>query len=261
MLQNDGNTKIFKEGDLISIMQDRKRLFSFIRQALVFLAVGFLALYFRTYSFHGGPSLAFRSSESIARQIVDQGMKDQVRSALAKDLPQLSAPEKARLASLQIKRLKQTDQTAYENAVKSATLGIERLRYERISRSRYLLEADPYHYYYQTERLLETGRIADLNKAGKSLQPLMRAPHGHWEVWSLHPYVGLLGYRLLRNFAPKITLMQAVSYVPLFLTLLALLAYQGFGRVLRLPLLASAAGLLTIALSPIFIQRLSLIHI
>ena len=221
-------------------MQDRKRLFFFISQSLVFLAVGFLAVYFRTYSLHGGAFLAFRSSESMAHEIVDQGMKDQVWRALAKDLPQLSDPEKARLAGLQIKRLKQTEQASYESAVKKVMLNIDRARCERSLGTRYLLEADPYHYLYQTERLLETGRISDFNKAGKSLQPLMRAPHGHWEAWSLHPYVGLLGYWLLQRLDPKITLTQAVSYVPLFLTLMILLAYGGLGRVLKLPWAASA---------------------
>lgn len=258
MLQNIKNTKIFKEGDLLPIMQDRKHLFIFLKGALVFLAVGFLAIFFRTYSLHGGSLLPLRSSESIAREIVERGMRDQVGNALVKDLPQLSGSEKNRLADLQVKRLKQTEQASYENAVRAAAKDIDRVRYERSLGSRYLLEADPYHYFYQTERLLETGRISDINRGGKSLQLLMRAPHGHWEVWSLHPYVGLLGYRLLSWFNPKITLMQAVSYVPLFLTLLILFAYGGFGKVLKLPWMASVIGMLTIVLSPIFIQRSAL---
>lgn len=258
MLHNIGKIKIFKEDGLIAIMQDRKRLFLFFRQTLLFLVVGFLAVYFRTYSLHGGPSLSFRSSESIAREMVDRGMKDQVWSTLTKGLPQLSDSERARLADLQIKRLKQVERTSYEDAIRKAMLSFDRARRERSSGARYLLEADPYHYLYQTERLVETGRISDSIKAGKSLQPLMRAPHGHWEVLSLHPYVGLLGYRLLQGLDPKITLTKAVSYVPLFLTLLALLAFGGLGRVLKLPFAASVFGLLTIALSPIFIQRSAL---
>ena len=258
MLRNIGNAKIFKEGDLISTMQDQKRIISFIRQALIFLAVGFLAVYFRTYALHGGVVQAFRSSESLGREAVDQGIKEQVTRTLARDLPQLSDSERARLAGLQIKRLKQTEKASYDDAVKNATRSIDKVRYERSLGSRYLLEADPYHYFYQTERLLETGRISDRYKAGKYLQPLMRAPYGHWEVWSLHPYVGLLEYRLIHLFDAKTTLIQAVGYTPLFLTLLVLLAYGWFGRVLKLPLAASTAGMLTIALSPIFIQRSAL---
>jgi dolichyl-phosphooligosaccharide-protein glycotransferase len=257
MLQNIRNIKILKEGDFISIMQDRKRLFVFISKALIFLVVGFLAIYARTYSLHGGPFWAFRSSESMAREIVDQGVKEQVWSSF-KDLPHISSREKVRLADLQIRRLKQAEQGPYESAVKNATKAIDHARSQRVSGARYLLEADPYHYLYQTERLLETGRISDFSKAGKTLQTLMRAPHGHWEVWSLHPYVGLLGYRMLHLIDPEISLTQAVSFVPLFLTLLVLLGYGGFGRVLKLPWAASVAGMMTLALSPIFIQRSAL---
>lgn len=240
------------------MLPDPERLSALITKALIFLAVGFLAVYFRTYALHGGIDQMLRSPGSLGRAVVDQGIRDQLRNSLEKVFPKLDAREKARLADLQLTRLKRTEQASYENTVKKAVQEIDRTRYKRFSTTRYLLEADPYHYLYQTERLLETGRISVLSKDGKYLQPLMRAPHGHWEVWSLHPYVGAFTYRLLRLFDGKITVTRAVSYVPLFLCLMVLLAYAGLSRILGFPWIASIAGMLTLVLSPIFIQRSAL---
>jgi dolichyl-diphosphooligosaccharide--protein glycosyltransferase len=236
-------------------MQIQNRLIPFLKWMLVFLAISFLALYFRTYALHGGLSLSFRSPESIARDVVDQAMRTQVQKSLERDLPLISSSERDRLVSLRVQRLKEDDQAQYRQAIQNVAAGIEKTRHMR---QPYLLEADPYHYLYQTERLLTTGRIADVKKGGQYLQPLMRAPHGHWEAYSFHPYVGLFCYQAMRILDPKISLAEAVAYVPLILTLVILLAYGGLGRVLGFPLAASALGMMILVLSPIFIQRSAL---
>lgn len=236
-------------------MQAKRSFIPFLKFFAVLFIIGFLAVYFRTYGVHGGPFLSFRSSEAIARDYVDRAMKAQIQSAIEKSDPRISSQEGERLALLQTERLKRENKDQYDQAVRSAEGSIEKKRH---ARQRYLLEADPYHYFYQTERLLETGRIADVKRAGQYLHPLMRAPHGHWEPYSLHPYIGLWCYKALRMFDHGISLMEAVAYVPLLLTLIILLVYGGFGRILGLPLAASAVGMMIIALSPIYIQRSAL---
>lgn len=236
-------------------MKSWDRTFFFSKQMFVLFVILFLAIYFRTYSLHGGPFLSFRSSESLAREVVDRGMTEQVQRALAKDLLTLPNPEKARWVNFQVRRLKQEERTSYEDAVRKTKANIDFMRRERLFGKHYLLEADPYHYFFQTERLLETGRISDVSKDGKYLQRFMLAPHGYWEAWSFHPFVGLLTHRLLQGFDSKISLMKSVSFVPIFLTLAIFLAYAGLGRFLEFSCVASAFGMLTIALAPIFIQR------
>ena len=236
-------------------MLTQNRFLPLLKWAWIFLAIAFLAIYFRTYALHGGLSLSFRSPEAIARDAVDQAMKEQVQKTLQKNLPKVSGPQRDQLVSLQIERLKKEEKAQYQQAVQNMAAGIEKTRH---ARQPYLLEADPYHYFYQTERLLATGRIADVRKAGQYFQPLMRAPHGHWEPCLLHPYVGLYCYRVMRALDPRITLMEATAYVPLVLTLLTLLAFGCLGRVLGFSWAANAIGMMIMVLSPIFIQRSAL---
>jgi len=236
-------------------MQTQNRFLPLLKWALVFFAIAFVAIYFRTYALHGGLSLSFRSPGSIARDVVDQAMKTQVERALVKNLPRVSGPERDQLVSLQIERLKKEEGAQYQQVVQNVAASIERTRH---ARQPYLLEADPYHFFSQTEHLLVTGRIASVTRGGQYFQPLMRAPHGHWEPCLLHPYVGLFCYRVMRMWDPRISLIEATAYVPLVLTVLILLAFGCLGRVLGFPWAANAAGMIILVLSPIFIQRSAL---
>jgi len=220
-----------------------------------FLLVAFLGVYFRTYSLHGGPRLAFRSSESLARDVVDRSMAGQIEAAIEKRSPGLSVPERKQLAELQIRRSRTEDRLKYEDAVRKAVSSVERARKGDY---RYLLEADPYYFLRQTERLLDEGKDPRPRKGGKRLDWFMRAPHGHWSVFLLHPYVGFYWFQIIRFFAPQASLMQILGWLPLFLTLLILPLYAGMGRVLRFPFSASLVGMATLTLSPIFIQRSAL---
>jgi dolichyl-diphosphooligosaccharide--protein glycosyltransferase len=234
-------------------MQDPKRTSFFMLKVLAFLVMAFLAVYFRTYSLHGGPSL---SPASLARQIVDRGIRDQVGLSLQKQFPQLSNSEREKMADLQARKLESEDRVHYEAAVKNA---LSNIRFSRTGGGyRYLLEADPYYFFGQTEKLLETGRIADTRREGKYLEPLREAPHGHWTEILFHPYLGLYWYKIVRFFVPQAPLMKTLGFFPLLLTLLILPMYAWLGKALRLPFVASAVGMATISFSPIFIQRSAL---
>lgn len=238
------------------MIQDRSRAIYFLKLTLVFFVIGFLAIYFRTYSLHGGGLLSFRSPGSMAREIVDRGIKTQIRASLEKDFPQMATFERERLADLQVQRLKSQDRSNYEDAVRKAVLNMDKVRTG--GGYHYLLEADPYHFLLQTERLLTTGKIADVRQGGKYLEPFMRAPHGSWEVFLLHPYVGLYWYKIIRFFSPQASLMKTLGFLPLFLTLLILPLYAWLGRVFQISLGATVIGMATIALSPIYMQRSAL---
>lgn len=236
-------------------MRARRSLVPLLKFLGVFITIGLLSLYFRTYGVHGGPLLSFRSSHSIARDLVGRAMRTQIQNAIEKSEPRISPQERERLASVQAERLKLENKESYEQAVLNTARDIEKRRH---ARPRYLLEADPYHYLHQTERLLEGDRTARVRKAGQCFYPLMRAPHGYWGPCSVHPYVGLGGYRIIHAIDPSFSLLEAVAYVPLILTLLVLLLFGGLGRVLHFPLPAHAVGMMTLALSPIYIQRSAL---
>ncbi len=237
-------------------MQDPKRMSLVLKKILVFLAIAFLAIYFRTYLLHGGPLALFHADASVARQIVDHGIRNQVRSSVEKQFPKFSASEKERLTELQVQNIKSSDRANYEKTVESTLLNITRSR--KGGGYRYLLEADPYYFLGETEELLKTGKVAKMRRGGKYLEPLREAPHGRWTEILFHPYLGLYWYKLVRVFSPGASLMKTLGFFPLLLVLLIFPLYAWFGKVLKFPFFAIMIGIVTISLSPIFLQRSAL---
>jgi len=119
----------------------------------------------------------------------------------------------------------------------------------------YLLESDPYDFYNLTENIVKTGRIADTIKGSKYFNPLMRAPFGLWQPFTLHPYWGFIIYKAMQLFNPDIPLMTAVAYTPLFTYLLIIIAFLWVCRVLNYSVIASFVGALFLVMAPINLKR------
>ncbi len=122
----------------------------------------------------------------------------------------------------------------------------------------YLLESDPYDFYNLTENIVTKGRIADIIKGSKYFNPLMCAPFGYWQPFTLHPYWGFVIYKILQLFDPNIPLMTAVAYTPLFSYLFILIAFLWVCRVLNYSVIASFIGALFLIMAPINLKRGSL---
>jgi len=122
----------------------------------------------------------------------------------------------------------------------------------------YLLESDPFDFYNLTENIVHKGRIADTIKGSKYFNPLMGAPFGLWQPFTLHPYWGFVIYKFLQLFDPNIPLMTAVAYTPLFTYALILIAFLWVCRVLNYSVLASFVGALFLVMAPINLKRGSL---
>lgn len=201
----------------------------------------------------------FRDSETMARELIDREMRVQIGSALEKKAPGISDLDKKSWVDHQLRNLTESGaDEGYVTAVKRSASLIDRARKENWVGPRYLLEADPYHYLYQVERILADGFLAENFRSGRYFHPLMRAPQGHWGEALLHPYVGLFTYRLFRCLDPGVSLVRALGFVPLGLTLLILIGYGVLGKGFGFDWKENAFGMLTLALSPIFIQRSAL---
>ncbi len=122
----------------------------------------------------------------------------------------------------------------------------------------YLLESDPYDFYNLTENIVNTGRIAKTIKGSKYFNPLMCAPFGYWQPFTLHPYWGFVIYKILQIFDPNIPLMTAVAYTPLFTYLFILIAFLWVCRILNYSVVASFVGALLLVMAPINLKRGSL---
>ena len=122
----------------------------------------------------------------------------------------------------------------------------------------YLLESDPYDFYNLTENIVHKGRIADVIKGSKYFNPLMGAPFGLWQPFTLHPYWGFIIYKTMQLFDPNIPLMTAVAYTPLFTYLFIVAAFLWVCRILNYSVIASFIGTLFLIMAPINLKRGSL---
>ena len=122
----------------------------------------------------------------------------------------------------------------------------------------YLLESDPYDFYNLAENIVKKGRIANTIKGSKYFNPLMCAPFGYWQPFTLHPYWGFVIYKFLQLFDPNIPLMTAVAYTPLVTYLFILIAFLWVCRVLNYSVIASFVGALFLVMAPINLKRGSL---
>ncbi len=235
-------------------MNSRKILFG---MAACTLAAG---IYFRTYALH--PMDEVKTPEALARRMVFHSMEEQLRKSVDEEFPGISPEARARLAEERARRVMEADKEQFEKAVKTAANALrqsipagQQARAGSPSGRHYLLEADPYYFYYQTRMILETGKISPQIKNGRFFHPLMRAPHGYWPPFILHPYVGAAWYQLLHLFRPGLDLMEALNFVPLVLLAFVVVVFFGLASLFGTGLPAILLGALALVLSPIFIQR------
>ena len=191
---------------------------------------------------------------SVAVQMVSRAMTEQIKGSFDSQFPGMSESEKWQRAGEAAKTLALSQKEQFNETVKRVSRNVSPTL-PRASTRRYLLEADPYHFLYLTKQIEETGRMSAQFKEGKYFNPMMHAPKGEWPAFLIHPYAGFIWYRALRLANPKIEMMEALGFFPVFLCVLVTLAFFWLTRILEKGVLASFAGALTLLLSPVFIQR------
>ncbi|MBI3602318.1 MAG: hypothetical protein HY209_05435 [Candidatus Omnitrophica bacterium] len=122
----------------------------------------------------------------------------------------------------------------------------------------YLLESDPFYFYYLTQNIVEHGRMAEQIKGSKYFDPLMRAPFGTWQPMTYHPYVGFVLYKIFKLFNPNISLIAALAYTPLVVVVLVLAAFFLTCRILECSAATSFVASLFFVLAPVILKRSSL---
>lgn len=96
----------------------------------------------------------------------------------------------------------------------------------------YLLEADPYLYFRHTRNLLTKGHVGDVIKT--PCHPLLKQKRCPWDTYTLapigepmhphlHHYVELVTYKIWGLVDRDVSLMKAVFYVPVILSMLAII--------------------------------------
>lgn len=227
-----------------------------IPSAAAFILVTGLALFFRSYELLPREEISDEKRQVIAENLVRQSIQRQILTQLQASGSQIPRDQQGAFAARQAETLLQTDKRQFEEAV-NRLLSSMPPSLRPVRSHRYLLESDPYHFMAQVQNILETGKVSERVENGKFHDPLRCYPHGYWVPVGAQPLVGIAVYKAASFFKPGIELMEALGYVPLVLVPAGILAFFLLCRTLGFGTTASAAGALTLSLSPIFLQRSS----
>jgi dolichyl-diphosphooligosaccharide--protein glycosyltransferase len=218
---------------------------------LLLLAVG---VYFRTYEFHPQKVPSVQVYRSAAEKFVTEQIRQQIIHNLEAVAPGLSPSEKEKAATEKVREVLRADKENFDNAVEKLLLGMPKQEKPKYSRH-YLLEADPYHYFDQTQEILKTGAPGKI-KDNKYFDPMRVVPKGYWTPINLHPFLGAFFYRIVTLFHPE-PLMETLGFVPVLLLAGVLAAFCLLCRSLGFSLYSFAAAGITLILAPVFLQRSS----
>jgi dolichyl-phosphooligosaccharide-protein glycotransferase len=225
----------------------------FVKYLLAFLLCAVAATTIRLYPLQAH---IWSDSNEQASMAVIFNIKRKLLEQMHQQYPQMSLEEADRIASVKLNETLRLEKRKVREAIEKVNDSIHK---QSGSKDQvYLLEADPFYFYYLTENIITEGHMAKTIKGNKYFNPLMGAPNGFWQPLSLHPYVGVFVYNVARIFNPDISLMTAVAYVPLVLTLLALAAFCWCGFLFGLSVSGVLAGCFALAMAPIFLKRSSL---
>ncbi|MBF0216781.1 MAG: hypothetical protein HQL30_07300 [Candidatus Omnitrophica bacterium] len=225
----------------------KTRYFSILLAGIV-IALG---IYFRVY-----PAIQNldRVNNALYRQVALINLQKLIIGSVERSSPWLPEQAKISAAAKQFQELIKNDTGQIDIAAKK----VRAANANNKPFTFHLLESDPYYYLYLTENIARTGRLSSIIKDGKYFDPFMMAPGGHWRAFEIHPYIGFLTYKALSLVSfGRISLLMAVSALPLILFALTVIlffmamAHMGIARV------PSFIGCVFFALSPIYIQRSS----
>jgi len=242
---------------MIKSLVRNSKLLHYLLIALMSLSVG---LYFRLY-----PLLNYSSDElsEKATVLVITKLKSQIQKQIDRKYPTASAKQKTLMVNKFLNEaLREDNQKVRESIdriieqMQSMPLAVSESNDPQPKRTTpYLLASDSFYYYGLTEKILSEGHFSSQIKGSKYFNDLMLAPQGHWEPFTLHPFVGYYLYRFLKVFNSKISLMHAVSYTPLVLVIFSLVAFLVISWQMQCRFAVTLTGSIYFLLAPIFIKR------
>ncbi len=223
---------------------------AFIRLTIVSFIIITCGLYFRYYPVTRNLE---KPNKLAYKQLVFLNLKTNIESKIKSAYPSIPPETLSKLTNIQLNKI-----------TSSETNNIEKMASDIKDRSPndlfnfYLLGADSYYYYHLTKNILETGSVSETIHGGKYFEPLMMAPTGHWRILEIHPYIGAYFYKIVSFFNRNISLMMTLSFIPLLLYSLTVIAFVSICKRMKINTLAILIGGIFFSLSPIFIQRSSI---
>jgi len=229
---------------------------TYLKYILIISTIIFIGSYFRLYP------LLYRTSP-VAEEQAGMMIIAQIRSSIAINIqrlyPNLDENQKRLLSDQQFQEIFTKKKMQIQQSVFRLAQQIYRQNLlknpEKKEPEIYLPDSDSYYFYGMTKQLIENKKIMTERKGAEYFNALMLAPIGYWEKINLHPFVGFWTYKLISLFNPQTSPMRAVSFVPIFLTILSVLVFLLLLRHLQINVPASFLGSLLFVLAPIFLRR------
>ncbi len=185
----------------------------------------------------GGASMRMRSeslpmAEGWANNHVTTLLKNQVADAVNQQYPNLPDDRKQKIIDEEWGKIYEQQKSTIDQQVQSVTQQIKSFwQYESEGTTyTYMPDIDPYTYLRYSRNLLEKGQYPDEIRNGVYYDNHMVAPLGGQFSPDLQPYTLVAIYKIMHIFSPQITLMQAATYFPIILILLALIPAFFIGR-------------------------------
>lgn len=174
----------------------------------------------------------FPPANGWAKNHVYTTLKNQIAEAVNRQYPNLPDERKNRLVDEQWAKLYEQQKSQIEQQVASIAQQIRSFwQYEENGRSYlYMPDIDPYQWLRYARNYIDHGHVGDELRDGKPWDTHMVAPLGTVAVDEFHPRFIAWTYKIMKFFSPGIPLMQAGTYTPLILILLAMIPAFFIGR-------------------------------
>ncbi len=218
---------------------------------LIWILASGLGIYLRLYTLRN--NVSHENTEKATLTVINS-IKNSAYQTIKKTNPTLTEAQKQILAKKQFDAILHNDAPKVRETIDRVARQIQ--DHDLSGKNPfYLPEADSYYYYNLTENIVTSGKISTQIKGSKYFNPLMNAPHGYWEPLNLHPYVGFAVYKIANLFSPGISLMQAVSFTPLALTVLILFVFLLGCTILECNAWVSLLSAFYLVCVPVFLRR------
>jgi len=167
-------------------------------------------------------------TEDWARESILNNMRNQISDQVRAESSNLPPESLEREVNRRLQQELEQNKQQFENTVVQ-TSEYFKSRMQDDSGQTYLLAIDPWHYYRQVRNLIENGHIGDRLVDDRPYDDYVGAPRGEFVDQNLHPYLGHLGYKILKPITGK-SLMSIFFLLPVILSALSIIPAFFIGR-------------------------------
>ena len=226
---------------------NNKRIFLF---ALIALSIG-LNIYFRLNT------LFLRSLDKAAKIEVYSVIKNQLYQKINAAYSGISEADRAGLLDEAFKVYLREHKSEVRKAIRQRSREIKGYFRDKDGWT-YMQEVDSYRWYRRVGNFLRGGNFGTLRVNNQDYDTLMLAPFGaKIEPLRLHFYAGVYFYKLAHFINAKLSLMTALSFLPVFLSVLLVIAVFCVALMLGVSYAGSFVASLAVGLSPAVLMRSS----